>query len=111
MAAIPVRNGSQLSQMWSRAADIPESAFLCLPRPRPEMVALVFIETTHEYSQRQHYWDGIRVRCIRRVQRIPLNDDMLAVAGRYLAEGTFVPKKTDVLFSLGKSNLEYEGAL
>ena len=86
--------------MVESSLDIPESAFLCLPRPRPEMVALVFIETTHEYSQRQHYWDGIRVRCIRRVQRNSLNDDMLAVAGRYLEEGKFVPKKTDLYYSV-----------
>jgi len=97
------RDRSTLVQLhWVEASRLQPGDFLCLPRPKdgyaPESISATHIRNTR--------WRTLSVK----EESIPLDDDFLAVAGWYLAEGWFSRGGREVVFSLGKSQIEYHRA-
>jgi len=105
LASHLVWNGdrSTLVQLhWVEACRLEVGDFLCLPRPR-EGHAPGLITATHIRNTR---WGTLSIK----EESLPLDDDFLTVAGWYLAEGWFSRSSREVVFSLGKSQLEYHRA-
>ena len=94
---------SKLVQLhWVEAEALKVGDFLCLPRPK-ETPAPASISVTSSMRTR---WGTLSIK----EESIPLTDDFLSVAGWYLAEGWFSRSSRDIVFSLGKSQLEYHRA-